>query len=816
MAKLSLWLITLAKGRPFSFLDHALRCGDSLLGIGDLEQLQFWALSEKYRDHRLDWVTGPVTKALSAAFPYRQDIRLQPTLDTRDADQKRDKLAKAEQAMALVRLGADLLVAAALAPDPRAREERRGRFLTRYTMLVRAAAEGRDTTALEADLRQDADALLQGRRPFHWPLEFPEVFAPSLQERPIEQMLAEAQTGTLSAETLSPGFSAVVGNPPFLGGTRISTMFGKSYLYGLQSVFPSFFDRTDICGLFFLRSYEVIQNKGTTGLVSTNTLTQGDTREASLEKIASSGGIVYRALNNLIWPGQAAVAVHVIHLTKGWMNPPFYLNKQPVEHISTSLEEQEDKGKPFRLVANTDKSFEGSKLIGIGFVLETNEAQRLIHLNEGNRDVLFPYLSGEDINTRPDQSPSRWVINFHDWPIYRAAEYPEPLQLVTERVKPERQRRKENGEFQLRKPLPERWWHYGDKRPALYSTIANKTKVLVIPRVSKYLNCSWQPVGIIYSDATVVIATDRNLDFVVLQNSIFEEWVRIYSSTLETRMRFTPTDCFETFPFPPDYEPGRQSAPGSRIPDPLDTIGERYHEHRKSIMLQRQEGMTKTYNRFHDPNEKSADIAELRRLHVEMDNAVAAAYGWADLELEHGFHETKQGLRYTISEAARREVLDRLLALNHERYAEEVEAGLHEKKGSGDRGQGSGKRSRKAAAQEDAPQALNAEPAAQLAFDLSEASPEPRTLNPDPSLRAEPRTLNPEPQTIESSPPRQQDAAYTKARELLAQRGSLSNGEVQAALGVDSEGARALLKRLVEEGVAAVVGQKRGTRYRKV
>ena len=85
------------------------------------------------------------------------------------------------------------------------------------------------------------------------------------------------------------------------------------------------------------------------------------------------------------------------------------------------------------------------------------------------------------------------------------------------------------------------------------------------------------------------------------------------------------------------------------------------------------------YNRFHDPDEDAADIARLRELHVEMDRAVARAYGWDDLDLGHGFHETRQGVRFTISEAARQEVLDRLLALNHERYAEEVEEGLHEK-----------------------------------------------------------------------------------------------------------------------------------------
>src|SRR3972149_5243727 len=103
-------------------------------------------------------------------------------------------------------------------------------------------------------------------------------------------------------------------------------------------------------------------------------------------------------------------------------------------------------------------------------------------------------------------------------------------------------------------------------------------------------------------------------------------------------------------------------------------------------MLARQEGLTATYNRFHDPDERSGDIARLRELHVEMDRAVAAAYGWSDLDLGHGFHQTRQGLRFTISEGARDEVLARLLRLNHERYEEELRAGLHEKGKSGSKG----------------------------------------------------------------------------------------------------------------------------------
>ena len=134
-------------------------------------------------------------------------------------------------------------------------------------------------------------------------------------------------------------------------------------------------------------------------------------------------------------------------------------------------------------------------------------------------------------------------------------------------------------------------------------------------------------------------------------------------------VRYTSTDCFETFAFPEDW----QSNPA------LEAVGRGYYDFRAALMVRNDEGLTKTYNRFHDRREQSEDIARLRALHEEMDQAVAAAYGWSDLDLGHGFHPTKQGERYTLSETARRTVLDRLLALNHHRYAEELKAGLHEK-----------------------------------------------------------------------------------------------------------------------------------------
>jgi hypothetical protein len=182
----------------------------------------------------------------------------------------------------------------------------------------------------------------------------------------------------------------------------------------------------------------------------------------------------------------------------------------------------------------------------------------------------------------------------------------------------------------------------------------------------------------VYDQTTVVVASDDSALFSLLSSSEHLLWALEFGANLGGTPRYNPSRCFVTFPFPDEMKE-------------LRPIGDSYHEFRRNIMLSRQEGLTKTYNRFHDPEEIAADIQKLREMHVEMDKAVAAAYGWTDLDLGHGFHETKQGVRFTISEAARREVLGRLLKLNHERYAEEIKQWLHEK-GRGKKGLGRGRK----------------------------------------------------------------------------------------------------------------------------
>jgi Eco57I restriction-modification methylase/restriction-modification enzyme MmeI-like protein len=720
MAKLSLWLITLARGKPFTFLDHRLKHGDSLVGCtwreashgklrplpdhipdeayrtrpGDPEVVR--SLRERNEQERQGQLTYE-TAVLPAENPddYR---RLAEYADTPEGQQQKEQYYRRLRDDARFRkrrLAADLWCAAWFWPLDREHGPR-----APTTGLYRAVLErGKDTLPeVEAEV-----ARLQERIPFfHWALEFPDVYAQG-------------------------GFDAIISNPPFQGGQKITGALGTDYRdYLVEALANSLRGSADLCAYFFLRAGRLVREGGGFGMLATNTIAQGDTREVGLEQLVQDRCVIIRSLPSQPWPGAAALDVSVVWLRRGAWRGEHVLDYKPVAGITPFLTVPgAASGKPYRLKVNEGKSFQGSIVLGMGFVLTPEEAHALSEKDPRNRDVLFPYLNGEDLNSRPDQSPSRWAINFFDWPLNRrgvgnwsnateeeqvtwirngivppdypgpvAADYPDCLAVLEERVMPERTRRKADGTYALRYPLYLRWWVYGEKRPLLYSTIKRMERVLVTAEVSKHINLVFQPTTSVFSHMLVVFPLDRWMDLSVLQSTIHEVWARDKGSTLETRFRYAPSDCLDTFPFPSE----RQD---------LHTAGETYYVFRQQLMLTRQEGLTKTYNRFHDLQESAEDIVRLRELHVEMDYAIADAYGWTDLDFGHGFHETKQGVRYTVSEVARREVLGWLLQLNHERYAEEVAQGLHEKgKGKGQRAKSRGQNAKGQEAQPNGEAAL--------------------------------------------------------------------------------------------------------------
>jgi hypothetical protein len=338
------------------------------------------------------------------------------------------------------------------------------------------------------------------------------------------------------------------------------------------------------------------------------------------------------------------------------------------------LENTYERGEPKQLETLKFLAFEGEKMIGAGFIITNEDAKQLIDIYPSNHDVIKKYLVGRDINSNVDHGPSRCAINFFDFPLneddapplYKgplAQDYPLVLKIVEEKVKPDRLKYKPTNAWN--RTLREKWWQYF-WRPEMHKIIDSMPYVLVRSRVSNIHALVFAPTKWLFSDATTVFAYGDMGHFAILQSSLHEVWIQKQASTMRNDLRYTPSSCLQTF-VQPDF---MICADAGKI----------YYEYRERILKQFGVGLRTLYNKFNSPNDQDESIIELRRLHLMMDEKVAVAYDWGDINLGHNFHKTKQGIRFTISEDARREVLQRLLKLNHERYEEEVAKGLHDKK----------------------------------------------------------------------------------------------------------------------------------------
>jgi len=421
------------------------------------------------------------------------------------------------------------------------------------------------------------------------------------------------------------------------------------------------------------------------------------------------GATIIAANPNMPWPGTAAVVISPVFIAKNieWHGKHF-LNDREVDTISAFLSAQEE-WSPKVLKANADQSFQGSIVLGLGFTLSEADAKAFIERDSKNAEVLFPYLNGDDLNSDPEQKPSRWVINFWDWPLDRdadgswmaatekqkkeflssghvpadypgrvAADFPYLLDIVREKVKPERD--KLNDSNSTGRKRKEFWWCYGGDSKGLYHAIGRgasftkhpenwdeheitpATKVVATVLHSKYMNFSLLENRIVFSHATAIFSCSNY--FPVVHSAIHEAWVRKNASVLETRLRYTPSDCYETFPFP------------EAMPAVLAVMGQNYDILRREIMKRDQIGLTKLYNAFHNPDTHDAKIEDMRQLQKQIDEAVRDSYGWNDIPLDHDFHAVSylpenDNIRYTISESARIEILRRLAILNKQRWQEE-------------------------------------------------------------------------------------------------------------------------------------------------
>ena len=655
LAKVSLWLVTLARDHALTFVDHALRHGDSLLGLS-LRQLEafHWDGSKPTVLRGLG-----LRDALDRASVLRSQIR---EADENVSDSVRRALWKETRLeLSNVRLCGDLAIAAYFEGDrPKEREAKRANY-------ARAVVSGQGETYRGwIEERRHHDPPLA---PFHWEIEFPEAF-----------------------ERKNSGFDAIVGNPPFGGKNTVTAGNIGGYPNWLKELHVESHGNADVVAHFFRRAFNLIREGGTFGLIATNTIAQGDTRASGLRWICEHGGEIFAARKRVKWPGSSAVMVSLLHVMKGSLSGARRLDDREVETITAFLFHRGGHDDPARIAANAGKSFQGSIVLGMGFTFDDTDTkgiatpladmERLLEKDPCNREVVFPYIGGKGVNTSPTHAHHRYVMNFGERSEAECrGRWPELMAIVETKVKPERMKLANNPDGRRRK---EYWWQFGRITPALEAAVAGLDRVLAISRISNSFAFTFLPAGMVYNEKIVVFPFSNSAPFAALQSRAHEIWARFFSTTLKDDLQYTPSDCFETFPFSESWEQHPV----------LEAAGKTYYDCRATLMVTNNEGLTKTYNRFHDPDERDPEILKLRDLHAGMDRVILDAYAWNDVPTdceflldyeidEEEWRNKKKPWRYRWPNEVRDEVLARLLELNAERAKEEAQsgAGTNKKRG---------------------------------------------------------------------------------------------------------------------------------------
>jgi hypothetical protein len=645
LAKLSLWLATLAREHPFTFLDHALRHGDSLVGLSREQIACFnWEVEKQ-----LPLLRSLIDRRVTEAQSLREQI--QGLADSDDVPRKTHLLQEAEEAVADVRLVGDLVVDSFFA---REKPKERKTLRTAYAGKVQAwlAAEAGARATLREELSSIAAGLRDNSRPippFHWEIEFPEVFTRA-----------------------NAGFDVFVGNPPFMGGKRISGAFGKPHADWLTTRTLGTNGNVDLVAFFLRRAFELNVAGGTLGFVTTKTIREGDTRSGGLGWICRSGGTIFAATRRLAWPGSASVVISIIHVLKGAFVGDCVLDGKVVQTITAFLFHRGTSAEPSRLAANQGRSFIGCDIKGQGFLFDNGDPEAsplevmtsLLSSRPANEHIIRPYMSGEDINSSSLLAPIRWVIDFGTRTLEEAQEWPELLEIVRAKVLPWRLTRSPD-------VASWPWWRFWRTRDDLRAATALLSRMLVTAQTGNAQAFAFLPTNIVCSHSVVVFAFEEFQAFALLQSRVHLSWATFMGPSLKDDRRYAPSDCFETFPVPTAWVDSRE----------LEEAGTAYYMARSEWMRENDEGLTTTSNRLHDPQESHRAIIRLRELHDLMDRAVLDAYGWTDIrprcefildfddadrEDEESPGRRRKPYRYRWPDEVRDEILGRLLALNSE------------------------------------------------------------------------------------------------------------------------------------------------------
>lgn len=639
LAKLSIWLTTMAKGRPFAFLDHNLRPGDSLLGIHRLDQLTKLTMDPGQPGQQQRLFGRNVEDAVRQAVALRMRLRQIRIRDIHDIEAMAHLNEESRDILERPSLIADAFIADVLRSNgSRSAVDGALDILAMKADRVIAGEEEEERALKKATQQALANGLPPRkpvRRPFHWPLDFPEVFARD-----------------------NSGFDAVVGNPPFLGNRLWKPMLGECTQWQAQLILGAKAGKIDLCILFHRRAADLIRSQGGYGLLATTNIAEGSSIDAGLGEIVERGDIIF-ARKGLPWPGTAAVIVALVCFYKGQYRGPKDADGSESRHIGPRLvEESRDQWAP-RPLFDALFSFEGvNNSKGMAFVIDADHPW-FERLRSERNSLLRPYVTGDDITTHALQAVKRWALDIGDWSLEEIhRKYPVAHRFLDEVVRATRTPQA----LKSYKGLIDRWWQFWNHRADLMRRLRRHEEFIAFSKVTKHPICMLAASDWIYTNKVVLIGLERLDLMAICLSSPFRSWVEKYSGAgLGTTFQLSVRESLDTFPLPE-----RQVSPRGV------SIAARFNEVAIEWSRSRSSGLTGLMNAVHRPEITDRMIAELRDCLQKIDAEVLKAYGWNDLNAASGFREleglpTNDRRRFCVEDDMRAELIRRLLKLNRER-----------------------------------------------------------------------------------------------------------------------------------------------------
>lgn len=679
LARMSLWLTTADPDRPFTFIDHALQCGDSLLAIS-LRELVYWSADKTHaRQSTRD-------RMRSAGLPYAAwqnpagqehfDMQHMVALleevqrdldhigdapsDTLEQVRHKESLhAQAMDRMQPIMVFADLLAATCVIGDVYRRRTQHlaadeatlqiaswpsakrlsGEWCDLASTFFRSQSSDSERRQALSRATHERDALFGATRPYHWQL-------------------------------LTTKKHAFVGNPPFLGASATSTLLGSDWskrqreIWGWDSWQGRDVSATqaDLATFFVGLAASMSLPQSVIGFITTHSIGKGESSRVALEPLVGAGPDDHRdwqvayALPNMRWPGEAAVHVALFTLVRGgWHGTPRLGNTfggqgVPVVRINATFTEHRRVAiKPQSLPHAQIRACAGDELI-TPFLLDATQQQQLLALEPQAAHILHDALRGNDIVKSPRQEASRKAIVLPASKEQAQATYPVAWKLLQELVPAQKQRQ-------------QKWWNV-----ARHEAMQGRNQVLVQAYTAKYIAPSMVNADMYVVSPNVVIASDRYATAMICESAIHSVWVQELGTTLgATSWRYSHTSIVHTFPVPEDWQ--EQVA--------WEELGREYHSLRNQIMQTRSVGLTHVCNMIHDARTQDSEVRRMRDIRRAFEHELLQAYGWKDLaSIGMDWHPTKSCILLTFDAATRAEIAARLMECNTLHYGQQSKSGI--------------------------------------------------------------------------------------------------------------------------------------------